>query len=416
MKRAFTAILAAATVSSAVSASPLDEAFRDRFDNPEDAFALGAYIRQAVADGQYDQAISSLEEHLIRQPKDGQAYLTLANLYAQTGAWELAATQAQAAIDTGTLDGSAVGDAIALIKRAKQASSGIEWYLEAGVQTGLQSLDVAVPVPASDWVDRTRGKAGAFASGAVRVGLGDALDSAVIIAGSGGWDRKYEPGSNSLPGHFVDLGSGRVAMTLDLGLPSGGFDAARFQITASAATAQLLTGPRETALGASARLVVQPTVDTEFYAEAGWFDLGQSRGLPTSSRIAWAGGGSWSVSPAVTLGLSANGAIETNRDGTKARSTNGELAVSGLLPWEPLGRQWGYRVFAGGGDFSIDPTTSTLPIEGWKWSAGLENYFALDGGRRVEIGYSYGETRFNRAASAGNFATHDLYVAFVQQF
>ena len=157
-------------------------------------------------------------------------------------------------------------------------------------------------------------------------------------------------------------------------------------------------------------------MNTEFYTEAGWFDLSQSENMTLESRIAWAAGASWRLSPGATVAVKASGADETNRDGTHARSTEGELSVSGLLPWKPLGNAWGYRLSGGGGPFSIDATASTNAITGHQWHAGLENVFAFDGGRRVEVGYTYSETLFDGAAASGNVATHDLSVAFVQQF
>ena len=74
MKHLLAALLVSTTAFglSAAQAETLDSAFATRYANPEDVFVLGEYIRTATSQGQYDQAISSIEEHLVRFADDGQ--------------------------------------------------------------------------------------------------------------------------------------------------------------------------------------------------------------------------------------------------------------------------------------------------------------------------------------------------------
>ena len=49
---------------AAASASDYDDIFQQRYDAPEDVGVLGRFVSKAVEVGQYDQAISTLEQHL----------------------------------------------------------------------------------------------------------------------------------------------------------------------------------------------------------------------------------------------------------------------------------------------------------------------------------------------------------------
>ena len=123
-----TVFVATSVLSTGAShAEGIDGAFAMRYENPEDVFVLGVYIRTATSEGQYDQAISSIEEHLVRFADDGKARLAAARLYANVGSWELAKSQADEAIASGQLSAAETAEATEISRRAGQAIAGVEW-------------------------------------------------------------------------------------------------------------------------------------------------------------------------------------------------------------------------------------------------------------------------------------------------
>ena len=64
---------------------PLTKSLEAVAPAPEDISVLGSFVAKAVEVGQYDQAISTLEQHLVKYPRDARARYTLAKVYANTG-------------------------------------------------------------------------------------------------------------------------------------------------------------------------------------------------------------------------------------------------------------------------------------------------------------------------------------------
>ena len=120
--RSIAAILlafASAGFPAVASASDYDDVFRERYDSPEDVGVLGRFVSKAVEVGQYDQAISTLEQHLVRYPRDARARLNLARVYANTGSWELAARNLEIALSVGDLTPEEAEQAEQLAARSK---------------------------------------------------------------------------------------------------------------------------------------------------------------------------------------------------------------------------------------------------------------------------------------------------------
>lgn len=132
-------MLAVASIGfpAAASASDYDDVFRERYDSPEDVGVLGRFVSKAVEVGQYDQAISTLEQHLIKYPRDARARLNLASVYTNTGSWELAARNLEIALSVGDLTPEETKQAEELAARVKGALSGFEWVLDMTV--GIRS-------------------------------------------------------------------------------------------------------------------------------------------------------------------------------------------------------------------------------------------------------------------------------------
>lgn len=68
------------------------DAFAARVATPGDTTALNTFINAVVREGQYDQAVSTVEQHLISAPRDARARLVAARhtLIWAHGSWPAA--------------------------------------------------------------------------------------------------------------------------------------------------------------------------------------------------------------------------------------------------------------------------------------------------------------------------------------
>lgn len=388
-------------------ADQLDTAFSGRYQNPEDVFALGEFVRAASNEGQYDQAISTLEEHLIRHGNDGHARLALARLYANVGSWDLAVEQVTDALATGQLSSGEQVEANQLQRRASQAASGIEWFLDVSAGVRVTDIDVDTDLPFSSWRDRTDTGAYATADGAVRFDLGTALGDALIVAGSVDIERRYEDnylgGATMVgkpDGSLFNATHGRASLTYDMGLPVTFIDAARLQFGGFAEVQNYNQGIREQALGGLARLVLLPSVDTRLYGEINYSDLSGSEGLVSDTRLGWEVGGSWRISQAHSIGLVARGLTEESRAGVEtARMTEYGASYNGVLPFRPFDIIWTHELSGTVGSFSATNIGVADPaiITGKHWRVEWVHSFHLDGQNRVDLSYAASRRKFDPA-------------------
>ena len=385
-------------------AERLDGAFAMRYENPEDVFVLGEYIRTATSEGQYDQAISSIEEHLVRFADDGRARLAAARLYANVGSWELAKSQADEALASGQLSASEAAEATEISRRAGQAIAGVEWYLDATAGVRVTHFDVDVPVPS--WHDRTVTGAYGELSGALRYDLGTALGNAVVLAGRFGVTREFQDAFMGyaswygLPdGKVVNAIDGRASATFDMGLPVESFDAARLQFGVFTDYATLHPDIRLRSFGGVVRGVVMPTVDTRLYAEYSYEDLSSSRGIYADHAEGWEVGGSLRLTQAHSIGAAARRRYEyAVNDFKTGRIEEVEVSYSGRLPYMPFGTIWTQDVVLAAGTFYTVALPPSLPerFTGDHWRTEWTHRFQLDGHNRIEASWAMTNTDFDQ--------------------
>ncbi|NNJ76996.1 MAG: tetratricopeptide repeat protein, partial [Anderseniella sp.] len=212
---------------AAASASDYDDVFRERYDSPEDVGVLGRFVSKAVEVGQYDQAISTLEQHLIKYPRDARARLNLASVYANTGSWELAARNLEIAHSIGDLTPEETKQAEELAAKVKGALSGFEWVLDMTV--GIRSKWLDVEDRNINWKDRQDWNPFAAVNTALKIDLDTPLDDVLVVSASGLVERRYEdinqgdgdpfdpPFFNTIDGIYAHH-RGRIAFTLDKGV------------------------------------------------------------------------------------------------------------------------------------------------------------------------------------------------------
>ena len=93
---------------------------------------------------------------------------------------------------------------------------------------------------------------------------------------------------------------GRIAFTLDKGVPVVELDAMRVQISAFGQFRTYNPSVSEVALGTSVRTIVQPSVDTSFYGEVSYANLNQSTNLTSEHRFGAEAGASARALTAMT--------------------------------------------------------------------------------------------------------------------
>ena len=297
---------------AAVSASDYDDVFRERYDSPEDVGVLGRFVSKAVEVGQYDQAISTLEQHLVKYPRDARARLNLASVYTNVGSWELAARNLEIALSVGDLTPEETKQAEELAAKVKGALSGFEWVLDMTV--GIRSKWLDVDEERSSWRDRQDWNPFAAVNTALKIDLDTPLDDVLVVSASGLVERRYEDINQGGPDPF-DGGAltdgiyahhrGRIAFTLDKGVPVVELDAMRIQMSAFGQFRTYNPSVSEVALGTSVRAIVQPSVDTSFYGDVSYANLSQSTNLSSEHRFGAEAGASRRLTAAQTLGMAA---------------------------------------------------------------------------------------------------------------
>lgn len=430
MNRLLAALLTSAFLQAAsgvpvASAAGIDGAFNARYDNPEDVFALGDYIRAAAEEGQFDQAISTLEEHLVRHGNDGKARLAVARLYANVGSWELARDQARSALSSGQLNARESREATALARRAERAANGVEWFLDLGGGVRFSRIDVDMDF--GSWKDRSTTGAFARAAGAIRFDLGTPLGNALILSGTATYDRRYEdaylgggPALGLADGDMADATHARGSVIYDLGLPVTAIDAARIQVGAIAEYATLHPDIFIRSIGGIGRLVLKPNVDSQIYAEYRFEDLSGSTGINAETRHSVEAGASFRISQAHVVGIAARGIYDYTSGGARSGDLEEvEISYRGLLPYRPMGLIWSHELSLATGTFSGIglPSGLAVPYSGSHWRAEWAHMFHFDGANRLEISYSATRRDFDQAIISGRSSlTQTVSLGFTHRF
>lgn len=413
------------------SASDYDDIFRERYDSPEDVGVLGRFVSKAVEVGQYDQAISTLEQHLVKYPRDARARLNLASVYSNTGSWELSARNLEIALSVGDLTPEETKQAEELAAKVKGALSGFEWVLDMTV--GIRSKWLDVEDERNSWRDRQDWNPFAAVNTALKIDLDTPLDDVLVISASGLVERRYEDINQGAGDPFdgFDLTDGinahhrgRIAFTLDKGVPVVELDAMRIQISAFGQFRTYNPSVVEVALGTSVRAIVQPSVDTSFYGEVSYANLSQSSNLTAEHRFGAEVGASRRLSPEHTIGMAARYQRETTSGGTTVnRQREIELSYAGVLPYQMFGALWTHQVAGAFGDFrsldgAFNPAFSTAG-RGTYWRASWDHAFHLDGYNRINLGYAVRENDYDLPPFAffdPGSMSHTLSLSFTKSF
>jgi hypothetical protein len=424
--------------TSSAHAQDYSSLFEQRYASPEDVGVLGQFVSKAVEVGQYDQAISTLEQHLVKYPRDARAKYSLAKIYANVGSWELAKRNAEDALETGDLGPEEARDAERLLARANNSLAGFEWALD--ITTGVKStwLDTDAANPGSGWRDRQDWNPFIASNGSLRIDLDTPLDDALIMSGGVLFERRYEdinqgnlnPFLGPVTGGTYLHNRGYVAATLDKGIETTALDALRVQISAFGNWKTLNPSVHDAALGTSIRLIIQPAVDMSAYIEGQYSNLFPSVNLAADHRFQASAGFTKRLSHEHAVGMSAR-FIHEMRDDTimVAEQREVEVSYAGLIPYRPFNGIWTQRISLAAGDFEARDAASLqffVPIaaEGRYIKTNWTHTFQLDGHNSFDVFYEFKRYDFTKGFFFDNnfntfdndYSTHSVGVSYKHTF
>jgi hypothetical protein len=319
----------------AVSSAPADaqgvsqdyaDAFAARVATPGDTTALSSFINTAVREGQYDQAISTVEQHLISAPRDAKARLIAGRLYNHIGSYELARRQLRHALSIGTLTPEETEEAEQLLGVVERALEG--WTYGVAVSGGVR------------YESTDRGNAGSTdfvtgfgqIKGHVRQDLKTATRDAIIYSGSfAATERVNDVDTSVLAGRDTLL-DGEARVTYDKGLPNSGVESLRMLVSAFAAVETFGSSTDETAFGTAIRFTARPTVDGLAFIGAGYANLDASDGIFTEDRFSWEAGYSHRLRNGHAIGAAIRGTHDQGAGQSDlGNSVEGEIRYGGII-------------------------------------------------------------------------------------
>ncbi|TIM32331.1 MAG: tetratricopeptide repeat protein [Mesorhizobium sp.] len=387
-----------------------DDAFSARIANPTDNRALAQFVTVAVNAGQYDQAISSIEQYLIKYPRDARARLAASRLYYHVGSYELARRQAQYGLEVGDLSADEQQEAVRLLTRIERALRGVTWEIALTGGMFSESTDFE-PDGAED--DRTLVSPYGRAEGFVRWDLGTPSADALVLSGSLAATERFFTEDLSVPGAEETFINGNTAVTLDKGLPNSGIDSLRLLLSVFAATDRFDSDVHETGVGLSGRFLVRPTVETTLFAGAGYVDLSGSKGIFADSRAFYEAGGSYRFRNGQALGMRLVGSTDfASGAGDIGRSYMGEIRYGGVVMEIPDLFVWSHQVAASAGHSDTPDLSFGIGanIESDFWGIASESDFQLTESQKVSVDLAYSETDFEIASGDRN--SFELLVSY----
>ena len=174
------ALLGVVSVSPAIAAGTYDASFESRYSNFSDRQTLSSFSNTAIGAGQYDQALSTLEQIIFAEPNDIEARISIARVYYHVGSFDLALGHVNEALALGQGTSFEL-EIIELKKLIEKAASGVRAHLDVtlGVDYTHYRLEPSLlPAIKSDGVG-----ANVFLDGIVEFDLNTASRDLLTLAG-----------------------------------------------------------------------------------------------------------------------------------------------------------------------------------------------------------------------------------------
>lgn len=303
--RSVLACVAASTLCAPAVAG--DTSYMDAFDRRVSDIgsrsAMDDFVIAAVNEGQYDQALSTLEEIILRNPSDIGARIALARIYYQISAYGLAAAHIEQALLTAGWE--AFEKEIEELKaKIDRAEGGYEYRLTFTAGVGYRAVTESVPtIPDQDY-DLT--SPFFIADGVVIRDLDTASNDDIRIGGTIKYSRGLADINFDDDITSFDMYRGRAYATYSKGLPDL-IDTLRIDTTAYASFQAYGSERTIRDYGAMTEIYVQPSVESQVRVFAGYGWLGDSDQYYTDHRVRYGASGEYRVAPGVALGAYASG-------------------------------------------------------------------------------------------------------------
>ncbi|MFN0263775.1 tetratricopeptide repeat protein [Tepidamorphus sp. 3E244] len=366
-------------------------AFEARVAAPNDTTILGTFIDVAVREGQYDQALSTVEQHLIAHPRDAKARLIAGRLYNHLSSYELARRQVQHALDIGTLSDAETREAEDLLRRIEKAIAG--WSgsltLTAGVRSEWIEFD--------NGADRDDVAPFARAVAILRQDLKTATRDAIIYSGYVEASHRYFDVDLTSTSGDQDYLRGRAAVTWDKGLPNFGIETLRMLLSGYYQGETFESDEEETETGISLRFTARPTVDSFVFAGVsyGWVD-GDATVL-TEERFSWEAGLSHRLTGSWSAGLAIKGSEDYRGSTTIGDAWFAEASVGGVVYTIPQRLIWTHQLGLGVGERTSPDQGIFAPpqINTDYWQISSEHDFQIGEKQFVSFDLTYTETEYD---------------------
>ncbi|GAB4355586.1 MAG: hypothetical protein Kow0026_14850 [Oricola sp.] len=379
------------------------DAFERRVSDPGGSGTLERFAVEAARQGQYDQALSTLEEALLRNPDDLQARLALARLYFQIGSYDLAAAHLDQAALTPGFDQYA-REVAALRARIERGVAGVETELAVSAGGAYESAGVAQVFVPDD------GKAlfspYSLIEGRITRRLDTASRDELRLGGTAQYD--VSVADTDFGGELEDFRHYKVRgeATFSKGLPDI-IDTLRLDLSGYGLAENYGEGRTLQELGAEAALSFQPTVESRITAHAGYGWLGNSQDLYGDTRVRYGLKGDVRVMPGVALGGHVSGYTEwgtaplnfaTGSAAYTAHGIEAGASVAHLLHVFADGRSW---VQEAGANYSHERILDYGSLSGGtasmadrdRWEIFWNHTVQIVTRTELDFGVSYGEDR-----------------------
>jgi len=395
-------------------ASAYQDAFNNRISSPGNTESLANFVTIAVDTGQYDQALSTIEQHLITYPRDAKARLIAGRLYNHVGSYKLALRQIDYALAIGTLSADEMQQAEKLQRRVQKSLSGITGYVSFTTGVEIVRSDFA---PTAAISDRTDVNPYGEIYGTVRRSLNTPSDDAILLTIKARVARLFGDFDLSGGGGVFTAPSGRIALTYDKGLPNSGISSLRLAMSVYGSLYTFQSNQAIREYGVLAKFSARPSVDSLLFANFGYADLSSSDLLFTDYRLRAETGGVIRLTGKHSIGAAFRSQFDFTYGGVAVgQSFEGEFSYAGLLISKADGLTWTQRASLSAGYIELPDLNATAGtiFDGNFWMVRWDHAFEFNERNRIDLTTFYRKLNFD--VSSRDQASYGVGLSYTYTF
>lgn len=262
--------------------------------------ALDSFVVEAVRQGQYDQALSTLEEIILRNPSDIGARIALARVYYQISSYDLAAAHIEQALLTAGWE--AFQKEIEELKaKIDRAQSGWDYILTVSGGVDYKKVSQTIFDGSTTKADASITAPYGMVNGVVIHDLETASADEIRVGGVFRYIRNVGDLDFDTNYENFDHYKGKAYVTYSKGLPDL-IDTLRVDLTGYAQFDRQDSARQIDTYGVKTQVSVRPSVESQLWAfiDYGW--QGSSQDYYTEHRLTYGIQGEYRIAPGVALG------------------------------------------------------------------------------------------------------------------